>query len=103
MGQGTFLTPTGHAAVNQFRVTGHAFVRAEPQSLHYPGAHRIDERVGALDEPQNRFDAFRMFQVDRDRRATAAADIRLGAGILEAEPGRPLAVDADDVRAHVGQ
>ena len=77
-------------------------VGAEPEPLGHAGAEALEQRVGALDEPQHELDAFGVLQVDTDR--AAAAVQRLEVRLVELRRVHLLrAVDADDVGAHVGQ
>ena len=102
-GKRSILSPSGHASVDQPRIARQAFVRPESEPLHHAGAHRINQRVGVLDQTQNRFDTLRMLQINRNRRASTATDIRFHTGVFEAETGQPLSVNTNDIRPHIGQ
>ena len=52
------LAPAGHAAVHEPRVAGEADVGPEAEALGDAGPEALDQRVGRLDEPQHRLDAF---------------------------------------------
>jgi hypothetical protein len=45
--QRPFLTPSGHAAIDQPRVARLHHVRAKAQSLHHAGPEAFDQRVGS--------------------------------------------------------
>ena len=84
-------------------IAGEAGLGAEAEALHHAGAEALDQRVGAGDEFERRGDRLRLLQVEGDR---AAAAIEKAAALERVErvalAGR-LAVDAHDVRAHVGE
>ena len=98
----TVLAPPGHAAVHELRVAREAVVGTEAEPLGHARAVALDQRVGLLDEPQHRFDTFRLLQVDTDRPPTAIQ--RLEVRLVEHPRVHLLGpVDADDVGAHVGK
>ena len=76
---------------------------AEAEPLHHAGAKALDQRVGGADQLERGRDRLRLLQVERDR---APAAIEKAAALDRVERvalGRRLAVDADDVGAHVGE
>jgi hypothetical protein len=96
------LAVTGHAAVDEPRVAGEQFIRPEAEPLHDTGPESLDQRVGGVDEPQHEASILVALEVDRDQRSPAVHDVR-GADD-EARVARGLrALEAQDVRAHVGQ
>ena len=98
----TVLAPARHASVDELRVAGEARVGTEAEPLGDAGPEALEQRVGALDEPQHELDAVGVLQVDADR--AAAAVQRLEVRLVELRRVDLLrAVDADDVGAHVRQ
>ena len=93
------LTPAGHAAVDEARIALQAHVGTEPEALGDSGAKRLHERVGRLDHPEHARDAVGVLQVDGHRPPAARRD-GVGSG---AAPERLGAVDAHDLRPHVGE
>ena len=101
VGHRTVLPPAGHAAVDETRVAGEALVGAEAEALGDAGAEALDQRVRRLHEPQHGLHAVGVLQVDPDRSAVAVEHRH--AARVEARSDRLRAVDAHDVRAHVGE
>src|SRR4029077_17313605 len=64
MGDRPVLTPAGHPAVDQPRVTLEADVRAEAEALHDSRAKPLDQRISLVDEAQRRLDAVLVLQID---------------------------------------
>ena len=71
---------------------------AESQPLRDAGTEALDQRVGAVDEPEHEAGALRRLEVDSERPSTAE---ECGNERLAARIGR--AVDAHDLRAEVGE
>ena len=102
LGVGPLLAPARHAAVDQLGVAGHADVGAQAEALHDAGTEALEDGVGAVDEAQRRLDAGRVLEVDRDRAAPPRQQVAGGVGgVAAADAVGP--VDADDLRAHVGE
>ena len=98
----TVLAPTGHASVDEPRVARETHVGAQPEPLGHARAEALEQRVGALDQPQHQLHAFRVLQIDADR--AAATVERLEVRLVERCRVDLLgAVDAKDVGTHVGQ
>src|SRR5690606_22138752 len=95
-----FLSPPGHAAVDQLRVAGEADVGAEAETLHDTGAEALDQAVGALDQVEDDGDAVLALQVDADAAPAAIQQVRRGPLRTADALG---AVDAQHLRAHVRQ
>ena len=95
-----FLTPAGHAAVDELGVAGQAHIGPEAQALGDAGAKALEERIGLLDEAQHRLDAIGVLQVHADR-ATAAREHVLRRGRWIAAHDGLRALNADHVGAHV--
>ncbi|MNT14554.1 hypothetical protein D3C72_1495660 [compost metagenome] len=96
LGQRAFLTPAGHAAVDQPGIVGQQHLRAQTQTLHDAGAIALDQTVGLADQFTRGGPALLAFEVQFDPLARArqhVGRIDLGAGT----------VDADDLGAVVGQ
>ena len=91
------LPPARHAAVDEFRIALEANVGPETQTFHHAGTETFDQRIGFLDQLQRGFDGFRLLEVERH--AAAAA---IGHFVFRRHASA-LAVDADDIRAHVGE
>ena len=69
------LAPPGHAPEHELRVAGQAHVGADAEALHHAGAEAFDERVGMLDEIEQRGDAVGVLQVERHVAAAAQHDV----------------------------
>ena len=103
MGVRAVLAPPGHPPEHQLRVAGEALVGPDAEALHHARPEPLDQRVGALDEVEQRGDAVGVLEVDGDV-APAAAARRRRAGVVGRRAAHRLgAVDADDVGAHVGE
>ncbi len=93
------LAPARHAPVDELRIARETDVRPHAETLGDAGPEAFDQRIRAVDEPQQRRDSRRALQVERDRPTVAQQGIdRIG--FLGLRRG---AVDADDRRTHVGQ
>ena len=73
------LAPAGHAAVHELRVAGEADVGADAEALHDARAEALDERVGLLDEVEQRRHAVGVLEVDADGAPAAVARRRRAA------------------------
>jgi hypothetical protein len=96
------LPPTGHPADDEFRVARPKHVRTEAQPLQHARAEAFDHDVGLFAEFKRRFDAVRIFQIQRDIGPAARQIVELlidGAFL----PDVRGAINAQDVRAHVRQ
>ena len=60
------LAPAGHPPVDEARVAGEALVGPDAEALHHARAEALDERVGALDQVEQRRHAVGVLQVDGD-------------------------------------
>src|SRR3546814_828277 len=63
-GQRTFLTPAGHAAIDQLRVDRMAGFRPEAEALHHARPVSLNQAVRMSEQPANHLDAGRLLQVD---------------------------------------
>ena len=100
VGDGTFLAPTRHPAVDEAGVAGEAYVGADAEALRHSGAKAFDETVRLGHEPEDRLASGLGFHVDRDRAPAAVEEIETGVA-LHPEAGVGDPIHADDVRAHV--
>ncbi len=66
-GERALPAPTGHPAVHQAGVGRQAFGRPDPEALHHPGPHALDEDVGTGHQPQHDAGAVTMLEVDGHR------------------------------------
>ena len=94
--QRAFLTPSGHAAIDEARVTCQHDVRAESQPLHHAGTKALDQRVGMFKQIKHLSDRGLVLEVDFDN--------------LSSAPGRrfkilsgPDAIERHHLRAHIRQ
>ncbi|MNK72716.1 hypothetical protein D3C87_921990 [compost metagenome] len=92
------LTPTGHAPVDQLRITLKADLRPQAKTLHDAGAETFDQHVGAVDELQHHFGGAGFTRINRN--AASPAPKQTAVGI---EKTRRMTVNANDLRAHVRQ
>jgi hypothetical protein len=100
-GPGTVLTPAGHPAVDQGRVSRQDRLGPQAQPFHYPRAEPLDQDVGRRREVQDDAGSVRVLEVNRDRAPPSVEDeMTAGVGAPVADPFR--AVDPDYLGAHVG-
>ena len=99
-GVGAVLPPPGHAPVDERRVARQARLGADAEALGDPRAQALDEGVGALGEIEDDLGAAGMLEVDGDRGPAAVQRVGARGGRAVDVGG---AVDADDLRAEVGQ
>ncbi|MNT25299.1 hypothetical protein D3C72_1608130 [compost metagenome] len=92
------LAPTGHAPVDQPRITFKADLRPQAKALHHAGAEAFDQHVGAVDQLQQHFSGAGFTRINRNAAASAPEQAAIG---IE-KTGR-MTVDANDLRAHVRQ
>ena len=79
-----------------------ALVGADAQPFHHAGPEALDQRVGTLDEIEQRADAVGVLEVDGD--VAPAAQHEVGTGVAGDGPTRDLCpLDADHVGAEIGQ
>ena len=97
LGERTFLTPTGHPAVDQARVAPEADVRAKTQALHDPRTVALNQRVRGVDEPEDELDPLGHLQVDGDRAPSTGNHI----GASRSHGARPF-TPADGEPVHAG-
>jgi hypothetical protein len=101
---GTLLAPTRHAAEYELRVASEAVVRADAEPLHHAGPEALDERVGLLDQFQQRLDAIGVLQIDADRASSPSQQVATrGRVVRRAVANRLRAVDSDHLGPHVGE
>ena len=96
------LAPAGHPAEHQLGVAGEALVGPDAEPLHHARAEALDQRVGVLDEVEQRRRAVGVLEVDGDVAPAAQRDVavrRVGRRAAH----RLGALDADHLGAHVGQ
>ena len=97
LGEGAFLTPTGHAPVDQAFVAGHARFGADAESLGHAGPEAFEEPIGGFAELEDDFDTLGCLQVHGDRAPVARQHVPWrGRGM--ADPIHP-----DHLGAHVGE
>ena len=96
---GPDLAPARHAPVDELRIARETDFRPDTEALGHAGPEAFDQRIRAVNEPQQRRNARRTLQVERDRPSVAQQGVdRIGF------PGwRRGTVDADDRRTHVGK
>ena len=91
------LPPARHAAIDEFRIAFEAHVGPEAKTFHHAGTEAFDQRVGLLDQFQRGLDGFGLLEIEGDAAAAAIGDF------VFRRHASALAVDADHVRAHVGE
>ena len=97
-----FLAPAGHPPEHQPRVAQQALVRPDAEALHHARTEALDQRVGALDEVEERRGAVGVLQIDGDVAPAAQRDVAVRRfGGWPAHRLGPF--DPDHVGAHVGQ
>lgn len=69
--QRAFLTPSGHAAIDEFFVAAEHDIGPEAETLHHAGAIAFDQRIGAVEQRQHLRDAGFVLEIDLDDLATA--------------------------------
>ncbi len=94
--QRAFLTPSGHAAINQTRIARLHHVRPEPQPFHHAGAKAFDQRVGMSEQIKYLRDRSLVLQIEFDDLASASCHR------FEIFPGAD-AIERHHLRAHVRQ
>ena len=65
--QGSGLTPTRLACVNQLLVTRETLIRTKTQPLHDPGTKALYQHIGAFTQSQYCIDTLCLFQIQYDR------------------------------------
>ncbi len=96
------LAPAGHPSEHQLRVPGVTGIRADSETFHHAGAEPFDQRIGRLDEGEQRLDAVGVLEVDRDVLAPAQQHVEVRrVGQRSAYGARPL--DPDHLGTHVGE
>lgn len=100
VGEGAFLAPAGHPAVDEAGVAGVAVGGADAEPFGDAGAVALQEDVGAGGQVEDARGAFGGLQVEDDGALVAVGDVEGG---VDAEAGSPGAVHADDVGAEVGE
>ena len=97
------LSPAGHAAVDEPRVSLQANLRTEPETLHDAGAEAFDQRVGVLDDAKHRIRGAGLLQVD-GKCPPPALGGPLSSLAEELDVVRAMgAIDANHLGAHVGK
>ena len=94
--QRTFLTPSGHPAVDQTRVARLHHLRPQPQSLHHPWTEAFDQRIGMAEELERAGDGSLVLQIELDDLASAPCYR------VEIFPGAD-AIECHHFRAHIRQ
>ena len=99
---GAVLTPPGHPAEHQFRVSLEAGGRTDSQPFGHTGTKALHQSLGLLDQTQDQFDPCRVLEIDGHRATSAVHEVDVGLGQRRVG-GLLVAVDAHDVGAGVGQ
>ena len=101
------LSPAGHAAVHQARISREAHLGPETQPLGDSRAEAFDQRIGAADQFERRLDGPRIFQIEGDGLAVAQQQVgsqRRGdpeaRGLLAIDPQHRGAEIREQHRAH---
>ena len=89
----------GHGAVDDAGIGGQDRVRAEAEAVHHARPEVLQDDVGGAGQPPGQGQAARVLEVDDDG-PLAAVPGGVGRGVPPGAAGR---VDADDLRALVGQ
>ena len=100
VGDGSFLAPARHPAVDEAGVAHEAFVGADAEALRDPGAETFDEAVRLGHEPEHRLAAGLGLHVDGDGAPSPVEEV-VARVALHPEPRIRHPVHPDDVRAHV--
>ena len=96
----SFLTPSGHASVDESWVAFETMVGTEAEPLGHTGTEAFDQRVGLLDQLQHGFDRFRPFEIEGDRAPAAIEQVVLHVH-RDAQTGVSRAIDPQYVGAHI--
>ncbi|MNM54716.1 hypothetical protein D3C81_658440 [compost metagenome] len=73
-------------------------IRTEPQTLHDAGTEALDQHIGTVDQFQQNVAGARLARIDGNAASTTAQQAAVGI-----EEIGDLAIDADHLRAHIGQ
>ena len=97
-GEGTFLPPSGHAAIHETRIALQTNVRTEAQALGNTGPISFNEHIGARDQPQRGLHSVAVLEVERHGAAVSQQRVfgRLAFG-------RARVLDTDHLRAQVSE
>ena len=96
------LTPAGHSAVNQSRISLEANFGADAQPFTNTGAKALDQPISRLDQAKQRVDAIGVLEIDAHRAAASVQHIswrRVGVGAANSAG----TVDANNFRPKVGE
>ena len=93
------LPPAGQPRIDEAGITREQGFRPEPQPFHHAGAKALQQHIGAFGEREHRFDSAGLLEVERGR---APAPVQQVGARMDAV-GWPHPVDAQHIRAHVGQ
>lgn len=96
--QGTDLSPTGRAAIDQTRIPFEASVRPQTQSLHDAGPEAFDQHVGRSDETERGLDGFGLLEIQAQMAPPAGQQVQRLSRSGRARPG-----DAGDLGAMIGK
>ena len=98
------LAPAGHATVDQLRVAGEGHVGPQAQTFHHARPEAFEQHIGLRDQIQRGGDAVGILHVERDRAPVALEHVCPLLATADAEVlGGSRTIDADHVRAHVGE
>src|SRR3546814_14939579 len=61
------LPPAGHPCIDEAGIPRENDVWTEAKPFHYPGTKALDQRIGALAQPERRGASLRRLQVEDDR------------------------------------
>ena len=102
LGERPRLAEPGHAAVDEARVPLERDVRPEAEPLHRARAETFEAAIGGGHQAQRQLDALRALEVERDGTASPQQEIE-AQRLVDAEPARLQPIDADDLRAEIGE
>src|SRR5689334_10254181 len=102
VGENTILPETRHAAIYQPGVARHAHIRAKSQALGDAGPKSFEQRIGAVHQTQHYVSSLRALEIHCDRSSTSIVHLETRID-RDAESARLGAIDANDVRAEIGE
>jgi hypothetical protein len=95
------LTPPGHPAEDEFRVSLHAHLGPYTESLHHARPETLDQRIGLGHEVEECLDAVGILQVEGDIPPISLQHVTHWFG---GDPSNRLgSIHSDDFSTHVGQ
>ena len=100
--QRAFLSPPGYAPKDEPWIARQARFGAESQPLHDTGPEAFDQRLRLIQQTPHGLQSLGMLEVD-GKRAAAAFHHRMARRQRNAQVGRLQTVDAQNLRAHIGE